>query len=174
VAVVELLLAAGADPNCGCPMSLAKCPLIARRLLDAGARPCSLHSVSCGAIAKMLIDAGADVMQRGRWDGKTPLHKTRAYHCPEVVRQLLNAGADPNALDNMRRTPLHEAVDDAMVEGLDASRADIIKMLLEAGADPLAKDRDGLSVLARICTRKSVGQKCVVYEIVDPRAAARA
>ena len=52
------------------------------------------------------------------------------------VRACLQAGADPEARDDYRNTPLHRA---AMRNG----NADAITALLEAGADPNARDEGG-------------------------------
>jgi ankyrin repeat protein len=50
----------------------------------------------------------------------------------EVVNQLVAAGADPNARDKERNTPLH-----------DSSNADVALALVKAGADPNARNARG-------------------------------
>ena len=62
-------------------------------------------------------------------DHSTPLMmavSTRSHI--DVVKLLLNAGADPNTSDELGRTPLHEAAINGFTEA--------IKMLLDKGADP--------------------------------------
>lgn len=54
---------------------------------------------------------------------------------PRLVRRLLDAGADPNALDPWGETPLHNAV-----RGGDA---DCVRLLLERGADRSLRNSNG-------------------------------
>ena len=74
-----------------------------------------------------LLDHGADPDTTptggGAWYG--PIHMAVAV--PDLVRLLLDYGADPNLPDHVGETPLHYA---AKVDALDAAR-----MLLDGGAD---------------------------------------
>ena len=56
---------------------------------------------------------------------ETPLHIASRYQRSDVARELLNAGADPNARDIFGRTSLHSAV--------AADAHSVIRLLL---ADP--------------------------------------
>lgn len=56
----------------------------------------------------MLIDAGADVHSKNA-GGHTPLHEAAYRGFDKIVRRLLQHNANPNALSNQKRTPLHEA-----------------------------------------------------------------
>jgi cytohesin len=70
---------------------------------------------------------------------------------PEVIRLLLAAGADPNAVDFEGATPLMYA---AKVE-----RPEVLRALLAAGADPDAQDAQGRTALmyaADHCQTESV------------------
>ena len=62
----------------------------------------------------------------------------------EDVRSLLKAGADPNARDEWRDTPLHEAtyVQNVSGSGIEAAM-EIIRLLLKAGANPNATNEAG-------------------------------
>lgn len=53
----------------------------------------------------------------------------------EKVKELLDAGIDPNVQDSSGNTPLAIAT--------DYGRIEIVRVLLEAGADPNLQDRSG-------------------------------
>lgn len=59
--------------------------------------------------------------------GSTPLHEASALGCRSAVRALLRAGADPEALDGHRDTPLFQAL-------VQAPRPGVVSDLLRAGA----------------------------------------
>jgi ankyrin repeat protein len=82
----------------------------------------------------LLLGAGADAtVPAHRADAVAPLHSAAAGRSAEVVRQLVEAGADPNARQAGGWTPLHAAA----INGDD----DIVDILLAAGADrSLAND----------------------------------
>lgn len=77
--MVEVLLAAGADPNAGGDES----PLV--------------EAVRCGEerIAQLLLDAGADSQVLGR-EGQNVFHMAMARDLPGTVKVLLDRGADVN------------------------------------------------------------------------------
>ena len=68
-----------------------------------------------------------------------PLHWAISYGDADVVRMLLDAGADVNARDCFGWISLMHAAHD--------EKLDVLKMLLDAGADIDAKDNDGHNVL---------------------------
>lgn len=75
-------------------------------------------------------------------DGFQPLGLAAFFKRPDVVRVLLDAGADPNAVSRnaMKVTPLHSAV-------ADDGHGAIARMLLAAGADPNVRQRHGWTPL---------------------------
>ena len=77
------------------------------------------------------------------WDapsGNTILHNAAANtNNPTVVQLLLEADADPNAVNDRGETPLHR--------GATNSNPVVISHLLSAGADPNAMDNDGYTAL---------------------------
>ena len=93
---------------------------------------------------KTLIAAGADVHAAA----KNPL-KVQAIHAAvasknlDIVRAVLDAGADPNAAQQQGFRPIHEA-------GSSGSR-ELAELLMKYGADPSAKNDEGktASTLAR-------------------------
>ena len=82
----------------------------------------------------MLLEAGADpnIPDEG---GDTALHKAAATGDIAVVKLLLDAQADINALTVWRYTPLTIAIFNEAEE--------VVALLLEAGADPTIADADG-------------------------------
>jgi ankyrin repeat protein len=77
---------------------------------------------------------------RGGDDLKNQELVKAAFLCDFVrVRELLSQGADPDALDDDHRTPLHSAV--------LGSSVGVLALLLESGADPNLRDNDGWTPL---------------------------
>ncbi len=95
------------------------------------------------AVAKVLLENGADPQMASKPAGFTPLHSAVAddsgSDVKELVRMLLDAGADPNARSASGGTPLHTA-------GFTGN-VPVTEMLLAAGADPDASDAKGLTPL---------------------------
>ena len=144
----KLLLEAGADVN-------------ARTQLpnpNGGATPMyfAVYSLSASASLKLvslLLEAGADVTLKVAFDDEDGLeldfdtvlgHYTCDVHAnAEVVKMLLDAGAEPNGQDTyFGRTPLHNV---ALLSGDEVVK--LGKLLLENGADPLLTDKDGYTPL---------------------------
>lgn len=71
----------------------------------------------------------------------SPLHAAVQGGRVEAVKLLLDAGADPNKVDNHGNGPLWTAV----LTAPQAARAELIAVLLTAGADPDRKNRHGRS-----------------------------
>ncbi|WP_084337498.1 ankyrin repeat domain-containing protein [Actinomadura oligospora] len=79
-----------------------------------------------------------------------PFRTDRPGPSAEVVRALLDAGADPRATGPIRMTPLHVVAESRFKwerERPVAERLEILRRLIDAGADVEAEDRLGLTPL---------------------------
>jgi uncharacterized protein len=90
--------------------------------------------------ARALIAAGADVRAPARNAFKVQaLHAAVAGRNLDIVKAVLEAGADPNAQQQAGFRPIHEA-------GTNANRA-LAELLLAHGADPLLRADSGKSAI---------------------------
>lgn len=127
LAVIEALIAAGADPKA--------------RDGDVGSTPLHRAAAFNGneALIEALIAAGADPEARNNRD-RTALHYA-ASNANEVVTQvLITAGADPNARQKDGGTPLHTAASDNRNEA-------VVRTLIAANADSDARNNYGWTPL---------------------------
>ncbi|MDR6317971.1 ankyrin repeat domain-containing protein [Actinoplanes couchii] len=140
--IVELLLAAGADPlalgwSKEIPVHAATTADVARALCAASGQADGMalyqqviHSRT--EVIAVLLEYGADP----NWHnvhGYTALHRATT---PETARMLLAAGAVPDPANERGVTPLH-----------DVRQPAIAAQLLAAGADPMAVDEGGRTPL---------------------------
>ena len=95
----------------------------------------ALHLAATREIASMLLDAGADINACNRHKfagpGNSPLSAAVYQDRRDVVRLLIERGADVNQGDRAGFTPLHLAAATGYLE--------IARILLVAGADPSAR-----------------------------------
>lgn len=158
------LLSAGANPNAALTHPPGWRPLGA-----------AIEEIEFGGpeeVIRLLIDHGADVNLPYIVGSKlTPLHAAMFSENMKVIKMILDAGGDPNALSDEDRSPLRFAVEQDAPEmaelflrhGASATinnsggfcgytalilavrKLDIrmIKLLLDAGADPETSDSDG-------------------------------
>ena len=134
VETMRLLLAKGAD---------------AAEANNKGERPIILATKSKRAEAvSLLLHEGVDVnvantsfniVRNGpiAMVRLTPLHRAAAFGPVQMVRDLINAGANVNARDGRSLTPLHLAV------ATEYPSPQICEALLQAGADVNARDNTG-------------------------------
>lgn len=144
IALLDRLLAAGADPNA----------LTTRRgTRDFGISPLMLATrAGSPRLIQRLLAAGArvDLPATGEAAGMTALHMAAAAGRADLVRILLEAGANPNAtITEPGLTPLHTAV-------LGGSYA-AVALLIQAGARRDAADAQGQTPLSMAVERKMTG-----------------
>ena len=90
---------------------------------------------------KSLIEANSQLVHAKDADGRTPLHRACEGVHFEVVKFLVEKGADVNARNGFRDTPLHYAA--------QSGNADVVKLLLDNGADPTARNNMRSTALIR-------------------------
>ena len=87
-----------------------------------------------------LLESGVDVNARTS-DNSYALNRAAVYNQAEMVRLLLDRGADPNVQNSEGDTPLICATKYA------AGHAATVKLLVEGGTDLMIKDKDGKTAL---------------------------
>ena len=129
---------------------------VARLLLEHGAdvhaqdnkHSTPLHNASywgCVKIVKLLLEHGANINERGK-EGRTPLHRvmdslrdTASDPYFDTITLLLAHGADIDALDDHRDSPLHLSSYKRCTKAL--------RILLEHGANVHLQNNDGKTPL---------------------------
>ncbi|KAK3279073.1 hypothetical protein CYMTET_13009 [Cymbomonas tetramitiformis] len=105
----------------------------------------ALHLAGSSEVATALIESGSEVDARTSQGGLTPLHCATAKGKLEVIRVLVDSGAQLDVRDKEGRTPLHLAVEHA--------RKEAALLLLRHGADPNVASADGATALHRAALR---------------------
>ena len=127
--VQSALLAAGADPNKGNPLSLViskRLPLKrVRELIEAGADvnpaiSAALHDADGMNYLKLLLENGADVNYRGK-EGESPFMVAITHANQSAMTLLLEAGANPLAVNDAGKNAL-DLFTDIRCQGLTGIR----------------------------------------------------
>jgi len=125
--LIESLIDAKVEPNDDAKALFGSTPLLSAFML--GKKP----------LAHALVLLGSDVHATNNDDGRTALHYAVWYGWVEIVKLLIEAGADVNAKSNEGDTALHDTV--------LKNRVEIARMLIKAGADVNAKYNEGNTAL---------------------------
>jgi ankyrin repeat protein len=148
VEIVQMLLAAGADPNAAMnhrrsgPLHYAADGYITGPVWNAARQ---VKTIQC------LLDAGAEI-NTGDKNGATPLHRAVRTRCAAAVKYLLERGSDPTLANKPGSMPFHLAVQNTGRGGSGAEIArtaqrGIIEEFLSRGLNPALKGPNGKSVL---------------------------
>lgn len=148
VEIVNLLLAAGADPNAAgnhrrsSPLHYAADGYVNSPAWDAKRQVETI---------RRLLEQGAACNAQDK-NGATPLHRAVRTRCAAAVKHLLKAGCDPAMRNNSGSTPFHLAVQNTGRGGSGAEQAraaqrQIIEEFLAAGVATNLEDGKGKSVL---------------------------
>lgn len=147
VEIIDLLFAAGADPNAAMnhrrsgPLHYAADGFITGPVWNAKRQVSTI---------RRLLGAGADVNAPDK-NGATPLHRAVRTRCADAVAFLLDSGSEPTRPNKSGSSPFHLAVQDTgrggsgAKEARDAQRR-IIQEFLTRGVSQALKDGKGKSV----------------------------
>ena len=143
---MQVLLRAGADPNCYTPNG--------QSVLQSA---CDILGSS--KMASALISKNVKIEARSQRDGSTALHSAAAASRSDIVLVLIEKGASVNARDEWKKTALHHACSTARINRDFDLRTTIEHLVISGQADHKAKDEDGATPLhyaARACNLTSV------------------
>jgi len=104
----------------------------------------------------LVTEYPEDVNARSQDDNSTPLHRASGNGRAEVVRILLEHGADPIAQSKRGWAPLHRASDRGHVE--------VVRLLIGFGAGVSARDDQGWTPLHWASDRGHADVACVLLE----------
>lgn len=96
-----------------------------------------------------LIHHEADVNHDMK-DGLTPLHAATEKGFVRIVQDLVNNGADVNAVDKLKNTPLHYAVG-----GITSEYHDVVDFLLQRDANVNAVNGQNATPLDMVLSARS-------------------
>jgi ankyrin repeat protein len=105
--------------------------------------------------------------------GDTALHIAAAAYEPDIVRELVSAGANVAVANRRGAAPLHYAVDGnpGSARWNPASQVETVRCLLRLGADPNAVDKNGTTPVHRAVRNRCAAAVKALLELgADPHA----
>jgi ankyrin repeat protein len=122
-------------------------PHVAERLLASGVELNIFEAAAVGDLGRTreLLAGDPALVDACSADGFSPLGLAAFFGRPEVLKLLLNEGADPNSPSRnaMKVTPLHSAAANREPE----LSLRMVEMLLQSGADPNVRQHGGWTPL---------------------------
>ncbi|WP_456287977.1 ankyrin repeat domain-containing protein [Paenibacillus sp. AK002] len=107
-----------------------------------GATPLHKHAMSWCGHTELLLDLGAD-LEAVDYQNETPLFAAASSFKPKAVQTLVAKGANINAINKMRQTPLEKAL--AMCRNADiVNMAEAADILLNAGTTVTPEMQDSI------------------------------
>ena len=163
--LVEILLEKGRDPNA--KDTLGRRPL--HYICHHNNQDTSLH------VTRLLIQKGVNLNPKTNTSHETPLHwavnYTFYYNNIDLIKLLLESGADPNLEDWEGNTPFDNAIDNF---GQNRDRyKNVIKLLLEYGANTSQRDENGKTPLEKILHKWGTFHTKEVIELFSSRSNAQ-
>ena len=144
------------------PRQTPKNPSLDSKLLDLCAKDRKTESLAKTQRRmediKKLLQRGADPNYRGKWFNETPLHMACYGHNPELVRLLINFGADVNSENIQGRAPIHFAC--------SYGTAEVLRIFIENGCDVNHTDKDKKTPLMLSCKR---GDPALVKALLEKK-----
>ena len=123
---------------------------------------CGPDSKDCVRVARLLLECGVDVNMQDN-DHDSPLHSASYNGKLEIVRELLNHGANASAKNKRDEVPLHQGSQGEYESQADGVR--IAQLLLDRGVDVNARDKNGATPLhlASWCGKLEIAQLLVEH-----------
>lgn len=132
-------------------------PRVAELLLASGVQLNIFEAAAAGDLARsrVLLAQDPSLVDACSPDGFSPLGLAAFFGRPEVLKLLLNEGADPNAPSRnaMKVTPLHSAA----ANREPALSLHMVETLLRAGADPNVQQHGGWTPLQQAAAHGHAG-----------------
>jgi ankyrin repeat protein len=142
--IMKLLLQHGADPNA---TDDGGDNLLMRVFSGSSGTRDELDT-----LAPLLLDHGLDINARNR-NGKTALQQACWWGRLDVVKHLMQRGANIHEVDQRKETLLVEVMQGGTSPAIPGQHAEIARLLIENGADVNTKGGFGDTVLMFACER---------------------
>jgi hypothetical protein len=144
--------------------------------LLAGAPELATTRLAVGASRQRAEEFFLDGIDHHLYAGDTALHVAAAAYEPGIARELVDAGANVEAMNRRGAQPLHYAVDGSPggARWNPAAQRDTVRCLVELGADPNAVDKNGTTPLHRAVRNRCAAAVEALLDLgADPQATNR-